>query len=383
MTSSKMKKILFRIFLVLLLLIFASWLLMPKYMQKAFIYLNPGIDDYTIFANNTVKTGTPLIWPLDKNYNKESICKSALPEFEKYKTVAFLVVKNGKLLHEEYWDNYSDSSISSSFSMAKSIVSLLVGCLVDDGKISLDDPVRKFIPELQDMKDSPITIKHLLTMSSGLDWDESYNSPVSITTKSYYGDDIDGLVTSLKPVIKPGIVHSYKACDSQLLGIIVKRVSGMTISGFASARLWQPIGAENNALWSLDKENGNEKVSCCFNATARDFARIGQMVLDSGSTNGHQVVSKKYLTEATTAASWLKDTHGKPCDYYGYQFWLTEYGGRKIIYARGILGQYIYIIPSLNMVIVRLGHKRSDEYIDNIPKDWFIYINEGIRIAGQ
>ncbi len=376
-----MRSNIFRISAGLAIIILITWFLLPKYMQKALIYQKPGIRDLEIFENRMVKAGKPMAWPVDSLCNAEPISDSASAEFKKYETVAYLVVKGGRIVHEEYWDGWNDSTVSNSFSMAKSIVSLLIGCLIEEKKVALDDPVRKYIPELLDMKDHPVLIRHLLTMSSGLNWDESYSSLTSVTTEAYYGNDIQGLVTSLNPTEVPGKIHRYKSCDTQLLGIIVERASGMKVADYASLRLWQPLGAEFSAYWSLDSKDGNEKVYCCFNATARDFARIGQMVLDSGMFNGRQVVPKDYISEATSPATCLKDDEGKPCDYYGYQFWLTTYKGQRVIFARGILGQYIFIIPALNTVIVRLGHKRSDEYTHHTPMDAFTYIDEGIRLA--
>lgn len=360
-----------------------TWFLLPRYMQSAIFYLKPGILDYNIFENRLVNNGKFLQWPVDERYNATKISSQALKEIEKYNTVAYLVIEDGKLLHEEYWDGWTDTTISNSFSMAKSIISLLIGCLADEGKISLDDTVHKYIPELQDLPDHPILIRHLLNMSSGLGWDESYSNLTSVTTEAYYGSDITHLVTSLKPVEEPGKIHRYKSCDSQLLGIIVARVSGMSMSDYASKRIWQPLGAGSPALWSLDRDNGTEKAYCCFNSIARDFARIGQMVLDSGRVSGRQVISTDYIIEATSPATGLNDEDGKPCEFYGYQFWLTDYLGYKVVYARGILGQYIFVIPSLKTVIVRLGHQRSENYKNHIPTDAYVYLEEGIRLAVQ
>lgn len=362
-------------------LIALLWLALPVSMQSALLYQKPGILDYRLFENRTVTAGEACPWTPDADYNAVPISDTAQAEFEKYKTVAFVVARNGKLIHEEYRDNWTDSTISNSFSVAKSIVSLLAGCLVDDGRITVDDPVRNYIPELEDLRDHPILIRHLLTMSSGLDWDESYSSLTSITTKAYYGDNLLELVTALKPADEPGLIHRYKSCDTQLLAIIVERVSGMRISEFASLRLWQPLGAEYDARWSLDKENGLEKAYCCFNATARDFARIGQLVLDSGMFHGERIVSKAYITEAISPALRLTDQDGKTCDYYGYHFWLTGCKGYKVAYARGILGQYIFVVPELNTVIVRLGHERDHNYRNHVPVDAFLYLEEGIRLA--
>lgn len=218
-------------------------------------------------------------------------------------------------------------------------------------------------------------------MSSGLDWDEAYSSAFSITTKAYYGKNLNELVSNLKIAETPGKIFRYKSCDTQLLSMIVENASGKSLAQYASEKLWQPLGAEHDAYWCLDKKEGNEKAYCCFNSNARDFARIGQLVLDSGQCNGHQLISKDYLKEATSAASWLVDENGEKCDWYGYQFWKLTYQGVNVTYARGILGQYIFIIPEKKMVIVRLGHKRSDVKRGSVPEDVFIYLDAAFRLS--
>ena len=143
------------------------------------------------------------------------------------------------------------------------------------------------------------------------------------------------------------------------------------------------MGAEHPALWSLDQTGGVEKAYCCFNSTARDFARIGQMVLDSGQFNNQQIVSKAFLEQALAPATQLKDEAGDSCYYYGYQFWLMTHKGEKIAYARGILGQYIIIIPALDAVVVRLGTDRSKEYLNHAPKDAYTYLDAAFEILGK
>lgn len=376
-----MKRVIFKISTFLILLLVTTWVLMPSYLQKALIYQHPGIDDYTLFTNRLVKAGTPLPWHVHKEYNRKAISASNLAQFNEYETVAFLVVKNDSILHEEYWDGYSDSSYSNSFSMAKSIVSLLIGCLLDEGKIkSLDQPMTDFLTTFKGPGYNRITIKDLLTMSSGLNWDETYSDAFSITTKAYYGKDLPELVYSLVPIEEPGKIHRYKSGDTQLLSMIVEKASGKHLADYASEKLWKPLGAEHSALWSLDRGEGNEKAYCCFNSNARDFARIGQLLLDSGMVNGNQVVSKEYLRQATSPATWLKNKKGVTCDWYGYQFWMTTYKGMKINFCRGILGQYIFMIPDKHMVIVRLGHKRSDESKGMVPTDVFMFIDAALEL---
>jgi CubicO group peptidase (beta-lactamase class C family) len=352
------------------------------YIRRALAHGNVNIDDYKIFENRTIENSNPIPWKEAENYNQKSIPTHYLPIIKNLGTVAYLVVKDTAIVFEQYWGGYNDSSFSNSFSVAKSIVSLLVGCAIDDGFIkSVDQPVGDFLPEFKIGDNQQLTIKHLLTMSSGLNWNESYQSLFSTTTESYYGQDLKTMVLNLKVVEKPGVQFKYLSCNTQLLSLIIEKATGKTLSEYASERLWKPLGAEHKALWCLDKENGVEKAYCCFNSNARDFARFGQLALNNGSFNGKQIVSKKYITEATSPANWLLDEDGKtPLQNYGYQWWIMKHHGHKVIYARGILGQYIFIIPEKNMVVVRLGHKRCPLRSGGLPADVYIWLNLALEV---
>ncbi len=375
-----MKK-LSRILFILIALLLLIWLSAPTHLRRAVIHGHVNIDDYKIFDNRMIHTGQPIPWQTDSQYNSRLIDTASLSEFKSYGTTSFLVVQNNKILHEEYWDGTSDTTHSNSFSVAKSIVSLLIGCLLEEGKIkSLEQPVSDFLPEFKNTSGYILTIKDLLTMSSGIEWDEMYSSLFSETTKAYYGNQLSEQVLSLKVTEEPGKKFNYQSCDAQILGLIVGKASGKTVSAYASERLWKPLGAEQEAFWSLDRKDGVEKTYCCFNSTARDFARIGQMVLDSGRYNNVQIVPKTYIAETTSPATFLRDENNDSCYYYGYQFWLTNHKGHQVIYARGILGQYIFIVPSLNAVIVRLGTSRSKEYLNHTPKDAYVYLDAAFRL---
>lgn len=375
-----MKK-LFKIYLpASVILIILILLLQPNpYLRNALRYTTAGIDDYKIFATRDVETGKPQAWKINENYNQYQISEEDSVLFDQYKTIAFLVIKDTSIVFESYWDNYSPNSTSSSFSMAKSIVSLLVGIAADEGLIHLDDPVSKYLPEFNNKK-YEIRIRDLLTMSSGLKWDESYNNPFSVTTKSYYGKNLDKLVLKAKSDIEPSKVYKYKVTDPQLLSIILKRVYNKSLSEITSEKLWKPLGAENKASWSLDQKDGDEKATCCFNSNARDFARLGQLILNNGSWNGKQIISESYLKQALSPAIDLLDENKDPVDFYGYQWWIGKYKNDSLYYARGILGQYIVAIPAKNMVVVRLGHKRSTEKLNHHPSDMFDYIDLAYRI---
>lgn len=367
--------------LILASLIFAvilGYLLLPTYLINALTHGNPDLNDYSFFNNRTIAAGKPQPWKESPKINQVVIPDSLLIQMEALDPVAFLVIKNEEIIFEKYWEGYSENSLSNSFSAAKSIVGLLVGIALDEGLIdSLNQPVGDFLPAYAKGEKKNIRIRDLLTMSSGLSWEETYTSPFSVTTQAYYGDNIPLLMSSLEVINPPGKAFNYLSGDTELLAMVLMRATGKTLSEYASEKLWRKIGAVHDALWSLDRENGIEKAYCCFNSNARDFARFGQLVLNRGSWNGDQVISSSYLSEATSPASYLLDEQDEPVDFYGFQWWIITHHGQQIPYMRGILGQYVYALPDQNAVIVRLGHKRSQTYIGEHTADAFLYLNIG------
>ena len=361
-----------RVVLISLAVLVLAYVVAPTYLRKAFTYFNPDLDDYTIFENREIRAGFEEPWIKRAAEHQPTLPDSLLEKIEDFNPVALLLLKDGAIAYEQYWDGHGPDSYSNSFSVAKSIVSLLVGIALQEGHIrSLDDPIGLYLPHY---KGQAATIRHLLMMSSGLDWDESYSSPISITTKAYYGEDLRELMNELSIVDTPGQTWVYQSGNTQLLGMILEKATGLTISEYASQRLWKPIGASRNALWSLDKRDGLEKAYCCFNSNARDFARIGQLVLDSGRWQDIQVVPKPFLRKALSPQLQLKDANGNQVDYYGYHWWLIPYRGELIPYARGLLGQYIFVFPRERAVLVRLGHDRGDKNETAHPGDVYLYL---------
>lgn len=359
------------------------------YIYKALIYTYADIDDLDIFDSRIVESANPQPWPTSVNYNKEKLPDSLLAELEKNQSVAFLVIKNDSILHEQYWDQYDKNSYSNSFSMAKSIVSVLIGIALDEGKIkSLDEPVGNYLPHFKNGRNGGLTIRHVLTMSAGLDWDESYSSLFSITTKAYYGSNLEKLMNGVNVVREPGKKFDYMSGNTLLLAMIVEKATGMHVSNYASEKLWKPLGAELPAQWSLDHHDGEEKAYCCFYSNARDFARFGKLYLDSGMwsppgqyTGGEQIVSKNYVRESLTSAA--LDYEGNELNCYGYQWWLTEEKGHRIFYARGLRGQYIVVIPDERIIFVRLGKERDTPRADHKLNDLMIYIDGVLQLTGR
>jgi CubicO group peptidase (beta-lactamase class C family) len=356
------------IFLVLVIVVFSGYAVVSgkTYLFEAIWYNFPNIDDYKKFSNNTVVTGTPQPWQTASDYNKKPLPADFKSMMEDLETVALLAVKNDSIVYEQYWDGYSDSSLSASFSVAKSITSLLIGAALKEGKIqSLQEPVGNYLYEFKTGDKAAVKIIDLLTMSSGSNWDESYGNPWSITTEAYYGHDCYKIATGISIVKKPGTFHTYKSGDTELLALILQKATGKSLAAYAAEKLWQPMGAEHAALWSTDHVGGIEKAYCCFNSNARDFARIGQLMLDSGRWKGNELIPMDYFQQSIKPCM-IPDISGKPCNYYGYQWWIIP-SRQDIFYARGILGQYIIVIPSNKTVVVRLGKKRAEERVDMAP----------------
>lgn len=352
------------------------------YFYKALRYNFAGVDDYQLFENRVLHKSTqPQPWLISRDFNKKPLSDKLQHKLDSLKTFAFLVIKNDSVVYESYSDGYSASSFSNSFSMAKTVVSMLIGAAITDGKIkNIDQAVGDFLPDFNSEGKEKIRIKHLLTMSSGLNWDESYASPFSMTTEAYYGSDLPKLMSSLKTIEEPGKEFKYLSGNTQLLALVLEKATGKHLAEYAEAKLWQPLGAENDALWSLDKKDGTEKAYCCLNSNARDFARLGKLYLQKGNWNGTQIIDSNYVAESLKPANLINPTDGKPLDFYGLQWWLIpNVSNTKAFYARGILGQFIIVVPEHDMIIVRLGNMKGAK-IGEQQSEVFTYIEESIKL---
>jgi len=331
------------------------------------------LEDYKVFENDTVKAGENTIpWPIHPDYNKVSPTEKLLETHQSAGTIAYMIIKNDSIWHEAYYDGFDKSSKSNSFSMAKSFISGLLGKAIMDGHIqSLDQPLGDFFPKYKDAK---TTVGDLSSMASGLDWDEAYYSPFSITTKAYFYDDLDKMMLELDIVEEPGAKYDYLSGSTQLLAMVIEEASGKRTAEYFQEAFWQPLGAENDALWQVDsKEHQMVKAYCCFASNARDFARFGKLYKDHGKWQNQQL-----LDSAFVAKSIRPRFDGAP---YGYGFWLGDYNGKDFFVMRGHLGQYVITIPEDNLMIVRLGHlKGPSDGGDAFPDNFWIYIDEAYKM---
>ena len=326
---------------------------------RFFVYNFAGIKDHKIFPNRTIEKGDSTFYFIEglEKKPKSIEFESEEMEFEEFlkkqKTVAFLVIKNDSLLYERYFRNYDEESIVASFSIAKSVLSILVGIAIDEGLIlSVDEPITKYIPELKPNGFDKVTIKHLLQMTSGLDYNEGYFNPFGDVATFYYGKKLREEIPKMKLKQEPGVEFKYASGNTQILGLVLERaLNDRTISDYLEEKIWIPLEMEYDASWSIDRRNdGIEKTFCCLNARTRDFAKIGRLYLNKGNWNGKQIVSEEWVTESTK----VDRTEGSQ-RYYQYQWWLPSDDGDFM--AQGILGQYIYVNPEEDLIIVRLGKK--------------------------
>jgi CubicO group peptidase (beta-lactamase class C family) len=282
-------------------------------------------------------------------------------------TTTFLVVRDDELLYEKYFNGYDKDSLQTSFSMAKSYASALVGIAIDEGYIkSVDEPITNYIPELlkKDERFKSITIRHLLTMSSGIKYEEGGDLPwgeEADDTKTYYATNLRELALNCQIEGKPGEYFEYNNYNPLLVGMIVERATGMPVSRFLQEQLWKPVGMEADGSWSLDsKKSGFEKMESGVNARARDFARFGMLFAKEGRNwEGEQLISRSWVEESTRA-----DATTDPSLEYQYFWWVDTPGSKNHFSARGKYGQYIYVAPEKDLVIVRLGKEEGEQGYD-------------------
>jgi CubicO group peptidase (beta-lactamase class C family) len=281
---------------------------------------------------------------------------------EDSETLAFLVAREGRIVTEWYGERGGRDSRSMLFSVSKSLVSLLIGAAIDDGLIgSVDDAVTSYVPELTDHGFDDVTVEDLLRMDSGVDYVEDDN-PFGIHLPFNYTRDLRPMVLDLSIRDEPDRQFRYTSADNALLGLILERaLDGSTLTSYLQERLWDPLGAEHPGSWNIDHEGGFERTWCCLAMTARDLARFGQLMIEDGRWNGQQLLSEQWL-DASFEPGFLPDRW--PAGFadpalanYGYQWWLLDDGSRL---ALGKNGQYLFIQPEHEVVIVRLGESRGN-----------------------
>ena len=342
----------------------------------------PGIKEHHLFYNYNLKSETPKKW-IDDNPNL-SISKKNVDLLKSIETAGFLVIKNNEIIHESYYNGFDETTPTNSFSASKSMVSLCLGIAIDEGYISsVNQKASEFLPEFKDGELANIKIRHLLSMSSGLSWSESGKNPYSNNAEAYYGSHLKELVTSQTVVSKPGKVFDYKSGDTQLLTYIIEEATGISFGDYFYEKVWSKLNTEHEGFWNLDKKNGDEKGYCCLYATAKDFAKMANLILNEGEYEGTQIISKNYLKNCLFPDKEITEKDGSENNRYGWQWWYANEDGKDIHYGRGLLGQYFIAVPSENLIIVRTGSKRKRVGADGHPEDFWDYIRIAHELIDQ
>ncbi|MFV0172248.1 beta-lactamase family protein [Empedobacter falsenii] len=341
------------------------------------------INDYKDFDNNVILAGSPRVWHQHLDYNQFPLSVNFEKEMNDFGTAGFVIIKDHQILSEYYFNGYAQNDITNSFSMAKTFTTMMLGKAIEQGYIkSLDQKITDFIPEFKDDRfGSQCTIGDLSAMTSGYDWDEDYYFPLNPTAKAYYGDDIVKQMLDRKFVSQSGKHFKYQSSDTQLLGIVIERaIENKSLSQYFQEEFWQPMGMEMDAQWSKDNPKGMEKTYCCFNATTRDFAKLGQLLLNDGNWYGKQILDSTFVQKMVLPNK--KAFEPNEPKIYGYSVWM-DYDYKTPFYAMlGHLGQRVIVIPSEKIVIARTGKTHNDLPNNHPIADGDVYrlVDEAMRI---
>ncbi len=346
--------------------------------KEAFQFIQPEQDTSKLIFPRTLKIN-------GKKWDFEEL-------LEADKTVAFLIIHKDTLVYEHYFHKYEESTPHTSFSVAKSFVSALMGIAISEGFIkNTDEPITNYL-EFENEGFDKITIQHLLDMRSGIAYNESYTNPFSDVAKHYYGLNLNKYLSELKVEKAPDQSFRYISVNTQLLAAIIEKATKKPIYDYLEEKIWKPLGMEYSATWNVDsKKNMTAKAFCCINAVAKDFAKFGRLYLKEGNWDGKQIVPKEWV-KATSTFSEAKNGFGYQNQFWHSYFYATltdstdlttpyleverkNKKGKEVkmvkkpdegYWAEGILGQYIYIYPKNDIVIVRLGKK----YGKNVGSGW-------------
>lgn len=360
------------------------------YVLRAHKYRDFNLNDLEKFDAALLPAATTPFQFVNDTIHHAILAKKLDEQLSDSYTYAFLVIRNDSVLYERYFGAVTESTKLPSFSVAKSVTSTLLGIALAEGFIkSLDEPVTNYLPELrkQDQGFDAVTIQHVLDMRSGVKSSEVYTNPFSDVLKMGFANNVSKPALKAKLEKAPG-VFDYKSVNTQILALIIEKATGKKLQDYATEKLWMPLQIQFPATWNVDKHQ-TARAFCCINAAALDYAKLGRLYLNRGNWQGQQVVPESWVQRTTGIASM------KACEGYKNQWWanphfksftdslqavqfLSEKAGAIAVkgfilkpsgkpyyvasyyegdfHAQGILGQFVYVHPLKNLIIVRLGH---------------------------
>lgn len=346
--------------LVILFLLFTSCGAFSKFSKLGF----PEADDYKLFASRKIEPGSSAFHfhetkidlklgeKIEVDSKKIDASDQELELFLKdYKTLSFLIIRNDTILYEYFDESKNDTSIFASFSVSKAFISGLIGIAIAEGKIQgTGVSITAYFPELENQGFEPVTINHLLDHTSGIHYKEIKNR-VGGGLNFYWGKNLAQDIFNIKPAYKPGEHFEYSNINTQLLAMILKRATGMSVSEYLQEKIWKPLGMEYPASWSLSNadSDGVEKAFCCLNARTVDFAKYGRLYLNRGNWNGKQIIPESWVDQSLHSS---KESGQRLSYHYNWGIGPKKYGS---FFAVGLYGQFIYVYPEKNVIIVRFG----------------------------
>ena len=270
-----------------------------------------------------------------------------------YRVSGLLVLKDGKIVLEKYSLDRKPTERWTSFSVAKSLTSTLVGAAIQDGKIkSINDPVTRYVPDLKGSAYEGVTVRQMLMMSSGVKWNEDYTDPksdVALAGNRVTEPGVNPMVSYLRNLPRanpPGAKFNYNTGETDLVGVLVSKATGKTLARYASEKIWQPYGMGRDAVWMTDP-GGQERGGCCLSMTLRDYGRLGLFIAGDGMAGGKRITPPGYIADATRR----EIDNGDPAPGgYGYFWWIFDNGGYS---GLGIFGQSVTLFPAEHLIIVQ------------------------------
>jgi CubicO group peptidase (beta-lactamase class C family) len=361
--------------LIAIALILAYIIYPPTFVNRVLKWGDADVYDYLKFPERSLSpSDSPYKFSYNLDQDKVRLDfenTSGIKDFDQFlkknKTQVFIVIQDDSIIYENYFNGNNRDSVVTSFSIAKSFTSTLIGIAISEGYIgSVEDPITKYLPELakRDPSFSKITIRNLLMMSSGIKYSEPPDD-----AKTYYYPDLRQLaLLDTKIIGLPEGTFHYNNYHPLLLGLVIERATGTSVTNYLQEKIWNPIGMEFPGSWSLD-EDGFEKMESGINGRAIDFAKFGQLFLHNGKWDDIQIIPEDWVHEAISADNSIDYSNYYYDDfifengqgYYKYMWWGIQRDANNYDFmALGNHGQFIYISPSENTIILRFGESYGE-----------------------
>jgi len=345
---------------------------------------NAQIDDlpFRDHLRTIPASSNPQPWPEGPRWGQSELSSEDQAWLDESQTASLLVIQHDSLVFETYLRGHDATTLTNSFSMAKSITAMAVGLAVGDGKVDEQAKVSTYLSRFAEGDGAGLTVQELLHMRSNIPFGEDYKDPFGFQAKAYYRDDNRSLLEPYRVEGDPGTVFMYQGGNTMLLSEMLDAVRDGSVGEDVSTRLWEQMGAEHDAFWGLDgaeEEGGVERSFAQYYATTRDYARFGQLLLDSGAWKGIQLLPKDYVTRMITPVAKLTDEVSTT--YYGYQIWLGQTDDNLLFSCmEGLRGQFVITVPALDLVVVRTGYAKSNGKKRFLPEDIYTVIDIARRL---